>query len=962
MTRLEFSSPQARTAYRVGQLFTFLTLVFLAGYAGLLITGHTEWQVWVTFGAVVLTTAGSLACVQLSRSGRHETGIHVLLFTVFVTVIAVSLLIENIGTGLAAAIVVLTLSLSTATLPQRQTTPIFFVSLGTALFATAMDIITIPWHLALPNAQIYTLAVSTGVTVLFAIALARQFSRYTLTNKLLIGFIALALITSLGQGALTQRNLTEVISASTQQALLGVAQQVSADIDGYLRSNLAIVQSAAQVPLLAEYLQLPQNSRPLSSLDSNVNQFLRNLRGADLKNISGYLLLDAEGRVVKDTTGYMYPYSAATTYAQRDFFTQPRDSLEAYISLPQFSIKPNPATPYIYLAAPVVNPRDNTFLGMVAARYRADALQTRIAAFNGRLGEHSFAALYVPLEGNYAHLAHGTRPELMLTLVAPESASHLVSLQNRGYLSLPYMSTLSIEDLDLFTAITNAVQTPFFSVSETYAPLPLDPDDNPSDESYRGVAVQIQSTGWLVTYYQLQSSFTASLNTNVRNNQFAGLVIIALATLSAVFFTQVLTRPINHLSQVAQALTAGDLKARAAVQSEDEIGRLARTFNQMAEQLNETLSSMEQRIASRTADAERRSAQVQAAAEVGRIANQIREIDRLLPQVTELISTRFGFYHVGIFLLDERGEYAVLSASNSLGGQRMLARGHKLKVGQVGIVGYVTSQRKARIALDVGEDAVFFNNPDLPNTRSEMAIPLISGDEVLGALDVQSTQPGAFSDEDIEIMQLLADQITVAISNARLFARNQQALEDIRRAYGEVAQRAWFNLLNSRQSLGYAQVADKILPIQPAWDAIGLQALREARPIASPTPDERGRYRLTLPVYTTDVPLGIITAFKDNAPWLETEIELLTGIVQELSLTLENSRLFEESQRRAQLERASAHIVTRLRETLDIQAMLRTAANEIRQALALPEVSVRLTPAAEQNPGNGNDTNGGRDA
>ncbi|MEA3351442.1 MAG: histidine kinase N-terminal 7TM domain-containing protein, partial [Chloroflexota bacterium] len=200
---------------------------------------------------------------------------------------------------------------------------------------------------------------------------------------------------------------------------------------------------------------------------------------------------------------------------------------------------------------------------------------------------------------------------------------------------------------------------------------------------------------------------------------------------------------------------------------------------------------------------ERRSQQLQAAAEVGQAAVTLRNLDELMPQVTQLISQRFSFYHVGIFLLDDHHEFAVLQAANSESGQRMLNRGHRLKVGEVGIVGYVTAQQEARIALDVGTDAVFFDNPDLPETRSEMALPLIIGGELLGAIDVQSKREAAFSDEDINVLQILADQIAIAIENARLFTEHNEALKTARRAYSELSQEAWGELLRTQPELGF---------------------------------------------------------------------------------------------------------------------------------------------------------------
>ncbi len=185
--------------------------------------------------------------------------------------------------------------------------------------------------------------------------------------------------------------------------------------------------------------------------------------------------------------------------------------------------------------------------------------------------------------------------------------------------------------------------------------------------------------------------------------------------------------------------------------------------------------------------------------------------------LSTLISERFGFYHTGIFLLDPAREWAILQAASSKGGQRMLARGHRLRVGEVGIVGYATAYNLPRIALDVGEDAVYFDNPDLPETRSEIALPLRARGEVIGALDVQSREPDAFSDEDVTALQTLADQVAVAISNARLFQQAQESLEAQRRAYGELSHQAWRDLLRGRPNLGFLRNRQGISPAEYLW-------------------------------------------------------------------------------------------------------------------------------------------------
>lgn len=170
---------------------------------------------------------------------------------------------------------------------------------------------------------------------------------------------------------------------------------------------------------------------------------------------------------------------------------------------------------------------------------------------------------------------------------------------------------------------------------------------------------------------------------------------------------------------------------------------------------------------------ELRADRLKAVARVGEVVAGLTELDEVLNLTVDLIRDRLGFYHVSIFLLDDAREWAIVRASTGEVGKIMVERPHRLGVGSNSIVGYVTANAKPRIALDVGEDAVHFENPLLPDTRSEMALPLILRGTVIGALDVQSVEPNAFTDEDIETLQIMADQLTAAIENARLFEQTR---------------------------------------------------------------------------------------------------------------------------------------------------------------------------------------------
>lgn len=415
-----------------------------------------------------------------------------------------------------------------------------------------------------------------------------------------------------------------------------------------------------------------------------------------------------------------------------------------------------------------------------------------------------------------------------------------------------------------------------------------------------------------------------------------GFLLMIVLTL---LLTNRLTRPLQQLTVAARQIGQGEWEADLPETRNDEIGVLSGAFNVMKVQLQELISSLEQRVLERTRDLEDRTKQLQVAAEVGSAVTLIRDLDSLLPRVTQLISDRFGFYHVGIFLIEEEGKYAELRAANSPGGKRMLARQHRLKVGEEGIVGFVTEIRRPHIALDVGQDAVYFNNPDLPETRSEIALPLIAGEKLLGALDVQSTEPAAFGDDDIEILRVVADQVAVAIENARLFTENQTALDAIRRAYGEITREAWNKLLEGRGDTAYLATSESTPRKVTGGAQSGVSKNFSDSGIEFDDPSS-----LVLPIKIRDKCIGMVRMRKpeESGDWRAEEIELMYKLIEQLSLALENARLHETAQRKAERERFVTKITTKMRETTEPEQILQTAVHELQAALGAKKVQIQF--------------------
>lgn len=434
---------------------------------------------------------------------------------------------------------------------------------------------------------------------------------------------------------------------------------------------------------------------------------------------------------------------------------------------------------------------------------------------------------------------------------------------------------------------------------------------------------------------------------NNTNRQIALSISIALTLIAYgvmwVFNHRVVTRSLSILLDVARRWQAGDFSARVDLQTRDEFQQIGETYNQLSTELNQSLKGLEKTIAERTLTLQRRARQMQAASEVGRAAVTIRDLDILLPEVTRLISARFDVYHVGIFLLDETGEYAVLRAANSPGGKILVQEMHKLKVGVQGIVGYVASKGEPRISLDVGSDSIHYKNPHLPETRSEMALPLSVAGKILGVLDVQSTRAAAFTPEDASILQMMADQIAIAIDNAHLLAESRQALEASRRAYGELSRELWAEFLKSRPNLSYIASKDssRLIKSQKTWFP-ELSVAEQSGQVVKADSNS-----IAVPIKLRDNVIGVFRLQKSQyAPeWSEEEIQLVQSISDQVSTALESARLYNETQRRAERERLAGEITAKLRSTNDPQEILKTAAQELRRALDASQAQVLITEA-----------------
>jgi GAF domain-containing protein len=349
-------------------------------------------------------------------------------------------------------------------------------------------------------------------------------------------------------------------------------------------------------------------------------------------------------------------------------------------------------------------------------------------------------------------------------------------------------------------------------------------------------------------------------------------------------------------------------------------------------EFNEELSllriDLENRVEERTVKLEERARQLQVVTEVARTAASFQDLERLLNSSTRLISESFGYYHVGIFLIDNEGQFAVLQAVNSEGGRQMQARKHKLPIDLNSIVGYTAKTQSPRIALDTGADSVYFDNPDLPKTRSEMAIPLKVGMRLIGILDVQSVEKEAFSEEDIAILSTLGDQLAVAMDNTRLLSETRRALVNAEQTYQRYFSQAWSQFADRLNLGGYRYQNGIVAPIIENTDANEVEGSNESK--------------LSIPLMVRGQSIGKIDIqpTHEKQGWTPDEITLLEVVAERAALSLENSRLLEEAQRRAARERVISETTARMRESMNVESVLRNAAQELHKALGNVETEV----------------------
>ncbi len=892
----------------------------------------------------------------------------IIIINVSITLIAVPLLVEGLGvvSGLSAAIFIV--AITSLAMPPRFVFPGLITGIAVGLLIFLLDISLQYPRLNVSQLQSSTPYVSIGLLVFFILIGAAQFNRYSLRVKVSLGILItsgliIAALTSFATGQAQQllglltgqyedesraRINDEIISIVSSEATTAnnffdsVLKDLVllADVRVDLEKQKTLLSQGTYWDANTRVFQLPGGQFANSPADISA-VFIPSTVSVDQDmiadlNTSAYLdfyapaFLSAHPEVV--SVHYLNKAGASTFYPNKNLAGNvppdfdPREESFYTDTEPQKNPSAEPKWTDVYmdpagnglvvtLSIPIY--KNNVFQGVMSADIQLANISERISNIKPGVSGYAF------LVDSKGHI-----------LAMPEQGYQLYELQpeilDDG--DSPRQSILVKGPFDLQEVTTQIIN----------GGTNVDTIQGPNNESLFIAFASLETPNYRMAVVAPEAEFTAGIaeaksktaNTVeeiARNSALILVLLFVAALLISLWIGHLIATPLVRLTQTVDTISAGDFTARAPVGARDETGRLAVAFNVMAERLNSTLSGLEQNVVERTKELElanksneHRALQFESIARIAQIIGSTDFSEDLLPRIAEVISQQFNLYHVGIFLLDIRKEYAVLTASNSEGGRKMIARNHRVAINENSIVGYAGKSGQPRLALDTGEDSTYSTNPDLSPTRSELALPLVIGSEIIGILDVQSTEKNAFSIEDINVMSTLARQVSTAIQNARAYQQTREALKRAEIASMELSRQNW------KQFTGQ-QAIEGVL-----FDGVNTKTVSRTA--------EQTEHNLAIPLVLRGTKIGSIklNSIDPLRVWTEDEIAILQAAADRTTLAIENARLLQEAQKRAAKERTIGEISSKISGLVNIENILETAIKELGTTLTNTDISIQF--------------------
>lgn len=363
------------------------------------------------------------------------------------------------------------------------------------------------------------------------------------------------------------------------------------------------------------------------------------------------------------------------------------------------------------------------------------------------------------------------------------------------------------------------------------------------------------------------------------------------------------------------------------------------------DELRHSQQLLEEKVQTSTDEAGRKDNELRIASQIAQQFNSSREVDQFLPKILEIIETELGFYYGAIFLVDEHKEFATLRWGTGEPGKAMLSINHRLRIDESSFVGYAIVNRQYILSQNVENNLIHYKNPFLPDTRSELALPLIENDEVIGALDVQSNQSGYFSPDMILFLQTVADQLAAAIEKSRIMKRLSQLINELHESQLKATEQAWHNFhKTAKRSYAY-RYADGVIQVSENSSEQAQKAMESGqmliRRYIQPGTGQPETH-VAIPVMLRSQAIGVLELCFELEHLSKNTVDFLQAAAQRLATSLENARLLEEIQLKAARDRMINNITAKVRSESSIDKVLQTVAAELGHSLNVSDVLVQL--------------------
>ena len=931
---------QARSAFRISAI-TAAAMVPFTLYNLYVAWLDPNWQQFAHIGLTGLVGLAGLISAWLSRWGRSGFGIMLLIGTLWLTLLLAPLTITGLGPVLALAAVLATVGLAGVGLPAKPAGRVIAGGVVIGILILGVDFYA-PVDRPAVARPLLTQGIILAILAIYGLFVARQFRNYSVRAKLILAFLTVTVVAVGMVAFFNTRSTTAALEEQLGSNLHSLADSVAVSVGGELVRQIDLLQTlAANKPLQArlklanaagygadsqdvqdELLVRDMIWTGAADSDNLVQSVLANSLAQQFRDIQARFPNHVEIFVTDQYGGLMAATNRTSDYYQADeawwqaAFNNGQGAV--YIGQPEFDASSN--TLAVNMAVPVFDDDTGKLVGVLRTTYRLEAL----------------AELLTGVQTGYADLYMGgevvAAGEVGLNPADPETLAQLETSAGRVYAQFPYQGVTSLVSQAPVRAIT-------------------------------GEPV-IDQLDWTVVVHQTQAEALAPVEAQTQSSLVLALVVLGLAAAVAVGMAQLLAGPISRLTRVAGQVAAGDLSARAKVESRDEIGQLAEAFNSMTGQLRETIGTLEVRVAGRTR-------QLETVVDVSQRLVGILDLSDLMRQVVVLIKENFGYYHVHIYLLEDQS--LIMAEGYGEAGAEMKRQGHSIPLAAPkSLVARAAREQHFILVENVREDPGWLPNPLLPETYAEIAVPVMVGLDVVGVLDVQSEKVGGITSGDESALQALASQIAIAVRNARAFSQTQEALYEAQRLQRLYTSQAWEQFRAARRTTDYEFRQATVPPLQEVPTPEAAAALEQEQTItvitngksssrkiaedltndaaiAVEAPASNPRSALATPLRLRNEVIGVLGIHDDNPDrrWTEEEIALIEAVSEQMTLAIENARLFEHTQRDAWRNQVISETTARVWASSEIEAVMRTAVAELGEKLKAAEVVIRLGTDAE---------------